>query len=132
MDHFRQNIGTLIFTILCLAGCNNQPGICVVAGSVTYQGKPIAKGEIVFADAKNIAPAAFGKIEDGKYQVSTLAGEKKIRITAMQETGKTIDGAMGVKYPERVDLIPPKYNSATTLTRVVEPKARGILDFHLE
>ncbi len=132
MHYSVRKIGAIVALILCLAGCGNKASQYTVVGMVTYQGKRVIQGEIVFADAKNAIPAAVGKIENGKYQVSTLAGEKRIRITAAKETGKIIEGPMGVKYPERMDLIPPKYNSASTLTRIVEAKANGILDFQLE
>ena len=42
-----------------------------------------------------------------------------------------LEGAMGAKYPERVDLIPAKYNSATTLTRAITPESSTV-DFRLE
>ncbi len=122
----------LIAGIVSFSGCSREPKQYVVSGEVTYKGQPVAQGEIVFADAKGgTAATAAGKIKDGRYQIRILPGDKKVRITSTKETGKMLEGAMGAKYPERVDLIPPKYNSATTLTRTITPES-GAIDFRLE
>jgi len=129
------NCQTLLFLVLAgifsLSGCSNKPKEYVVSGEVTYQGQSVVQGDIVFADAKGSAAAAVGKIKDGRYQVRMLPGDKKVRITSTKETGKMLEGAMGAKVPERIDLIPPKYNSATTLTRTITPESSTV-DFRLE
>jgi hypothetical protein len=43
-----------------------------------------------------------------------------------------IEGAMDVSYPERADLIPPQYNTATTLLRTVDPQGDQAIDFYLD
>ncbi len=122
----------LVVSVFLLPGCSSEPKQYVVSGEVTYKGQPVAQGEIVFADAKGgTAATAAGKIKDGRYQIRILPGDKKVRITSTKETGKMLEGAMGAKYPERVDLIPAKYNSATTLTRTITPES-GTVDFRLE
>ena len=37
-----------------------------------------------------------------------------------------------VNFAERIDLIPPKYNSASTLTCAVDPSGKLTIDFELE
>lgn len=122
----------VIACILLLVGCSRGPQPVVVSGNVTYRGEPVREGEIVLADEKSEAPAAVGKIDNGRYRVETLPGEKRIRVTASKETGKVIEGAMGVKVPERVDLIPAQYNTASTLVRTVDAKGSAIVDLSLE
>lgn len=117
---------------ILICGCGGGPKQFTVTGSVSYQGQPVADGEIVFADAQGTGPTAAAKIENGKYTIHTTAGEKKVRITATRETGKIVEGAMGAKYPQRVDLIPPQYNTATTLVRKVGPDGDLVLDFPLQ
>ena len=131
-DHYRLFFFTLAAGIFFFPGCSSEPKQYVVTGEVTYRGQPVVQGEIVFADAKGSGVAAGGKIKNGRYQVRMLPGDKKVRITSAKETGKMIEGAMGVKYPERIDLIPAKYNSATTLTRTIAPESGSSLDFRLE
>ena len=118
--------------ILLLIGCNRGPQPVVVSGKVIYRGEPVREGEIVFADEKSGGPAAVGKIDNGRYRVETLPGEKRIRVTATRETGKIIEGAMGAKYPERVDLIPAQYNTDSTLVRTVKPNEKAVVDLSLE
>jgi hypothetical protein len=117
--------------IIEFSGCNRGPQQYTVTGAVTYQGAPIEEGNSMFSDAKNISPTAVGKIQNGRYQITTLPGEKQIRITAFKRTGKTIQTAMGTT-PELVDLIPYKYNSATILSQTVERHDGSVIDFHLK
>lgn len=118
-------------SVLALGGCNREPAQYTITGEVTYQNQSVADGEIIFSDVKGNAPAAVGRIENGRYQLRTVAGEKQIRITATKKTGKMINGTMGMKYEERVDIIPTKYNTATTLVRSVPPNDNSTLDFRL-
>ena len=114
------------------AGCETGPKLYTVTGSVTFQNQPVAKGQIVFADAGDAAAAAVGQIENGRYSVQTTAGAKIVRITASKETGRILEGAMGAKVPELIDLIPPQYNTASSLRRTVEAKPEQSIDFPLE
>lgn len=119
-------------SLAALPGCGSGPTLYTISGEVTYQGEPVREGQIIFADADGKAPTAHGTIEQGKYTIQTTAGVKQVRITATKETGKMIQGAMDVTYPEIVDLIPAKYNSATTLQNTVEPEGPRVIDFRLE
>ncbi len=118
--------------LLCALGCNSSPRDVPVTGTVTYQNQPVESGEIVFADAAGSAPSAHAQIVGGKYALRALPGAKQVRITATRETGKMLEGGMGVQVPERVDLIPAQYNTSTTLTCTVEPGDNKPLDFKLE
>ena len=71
-----------------LAGCAGER-LYHVSGIVTYQGKPVPAGQIVFepdASAGNKGPAAFAKIKDGHYDTSlgdsrgTVGGPHLVRI----------------------------------------------------
>lgn len=121
----------LIVGVLALGGCNRGPTQYVIAGEVTYQDQPVLDGQIFFADVKGNDPTAVGTIEDGRYKLRTVAGEKRVRITATKKTGKMLDGPMGVKCPERIDVIPAKYNTDSTLVRTVPPADKPTLDFRL-
>lgn len=122
----------LVVVLLCAGGCGAPAREVAVSGSVTYQNQPIETGEIVFADAAGTAPSAHAQITGGKYELRALPGAKQVRITATRETGKMLEGGMGVQVPERIDLIPAKYNTSTTLTCTVEPGENKPIDFKLE
>jgi len=54
---------------IVLTGCGGERAYNI-SGTVTYQGKPVPAGHIVFepdASAGNKGPAAFAKIKDGRY-----------------------------------------------------------------
>jgi hypothetical protein len=76
--------------------------------------------------------SAIGKVAEGHYEIRTSPGETRVRITAPRKTGKMLDDGMGVKTPELVDILPPKYNSASTLTRTIETSGKATIDFKLE
>lgn len=122
----------IVVALCCLAGCSSSPREVLVSGTVTYQNQPIESGEIIFADAAGSAPSAYARVTGGKYEIRTLPGAKQVRITATKETGKILEGAMGAKVPERIDLLPAQYNSSTTLTCTVSPGTNPPVDFKLE
>jgi hypothetical protein len=123
--------GALLVTFLFLAGCSSEARQYEIKGSVAYRGEPVAEGQIIFADPQG-GSAAVGQIHDGRYTLRATAGAKTIRITATKETGRIMEGGMGAKIPERVDLIPPQYNTQSAELRTVEPKEPQTIDFDLK
>ena len=99
-------------------GCGSDDGPDVpathkVTGTVTLDGKPLAKGNISFeseADTK-VGISATGEISDGKFEVLATVGKKKVKIRAPKEVGEP--DATGMR--NTVETIPPKYNEKTTL-----------------
>jgi len=122
----------LLASLPALAGCDRGSPLYSVSGEVTFAGEPVAAGAIVFADAACSADAHSARIEAGRYALRTTPGDKTIRITATRETGKIIEGAMGVTYPETIDVIPPRYNTKTELHQTVAPQAGQVFDFRLD
>lgn len=122
----------LAVILLGVVGCNSAPREVVVTGTVVFQKQPVQTGEILFTDSAGSAASSHAQIVDGKYELKTLPGEKQVRITATRETGKILEGAMGAQIPERVELIPAKYNATTTLTCTVAPGKNPPIDFELE
>lgn len=66
--------GVLALAALLLAGCGAEKpsDVFSVSGNITYDGKPIPKGNISFApDASqnNQGPGASAEIKDGKYEM---------------------------------------------------------------
>lgn len=113
-------IGIAILSVASLAGCGgSEEGEKVhpVSGSVTLDGKPVAKGELVFEDPEGKSAGGSAAIKDGKYSTDCTAGKFKVRISARKETGPK--DATGVAPSE--ETIPAKYNESTELE--VEIKA---------
>lgn len=59
---------------LAAAGCSPEEKLYDVSGTVTFQGKPVAKG-LIFFDPDAGGPQGFANIENGKYD--TAGGKGK-------------------------------------------------------
>src|SRR5688572_7230830 len=108
-----------LLALVAVAGCQRGPILVPVSGEVSWQGEKVAAGQIVFADADGTIASAAAPIVSGRYNASVPPGNKIVRITASQATGKMIDGGMGVQIPEQIDLIPAEFNVQSKLTREV-------------
>src|SRR3954447_10861772 len=98
-----------------LVGCGGER-VYHVSGTVTYQGKPVPVGNIVFEpdpSAGNKGPAAFAKIKDGHYDTSlgdargTVGGPHLVRIQGRDgiARGELINGMLLFRdYNTKVDL----------------------------
>jgi len=113
-------IALTVLTAGCGGGSNGValPDTYLVSGTVTFKGKPLEKGTIQFQGADDIAqgrPPGSAEIANGKYQTRMYKGEKSVKISSKQETGKPdVTGMVPKK-----EIIPKKYNTATTLKTTI-------------
>jgi len=80
----------LAVTALLAAGCaEDRPPVtssmtkAKIAGTVTFQGKPVAAGQISFNPAnveRKYVPIAVAEIKDGKYATETLTGPNQVGV----------------------------------------------------
>jgi len=124
--------------IVSIVGCGDDTGLgkrYPVYGKVTYNGKPIEKGQITFAPTKTegTTRAANGVIENGNYTLTTAANgdgalpgdyqvtiiSKEVDDSKVAETiaqkgggGRQMDVAKANKAAQ--NLIPAKYQLADT------------------
>jgi hypothetical protein len=115
-----------VTSLVALAGCgDNRPKTAAVQGTVTYKGKPVPRGTIMFAQEG--ATAATGEIgADGTYRLTTfrdgdgaVLGAHKVVITAMQDNSDP--NAPGWT-PTPASIIPTKYSSLGTTDLRAEVK----------
>ncbi len=141
------NAGVLaaLLALTALAGCGQSlPPRAVVSGSVTYKGKPVEFGDIVFDPQRKDAGGQFaqGKISGGKYAFDAargpVVGANRVRIYGYKMTGrKRLDlaGQSLSEAPEMVNelmpYIPEKFNEASELTIEIKPGENSGLDFKL-
>lgn len=122
----------LLMGLIAAAGCGNE-NESVVRGKVTYQGKSLSGGTILFNPTDETQPSAHTAINaDGSYEIKAIAGENKVIINWYSEVDPTLEsGDAGYTIPK--PLIPPKYSNidTTPLVRTVE-KQETVIDFELE
>jgi hypothetical protein len=119
----------LIVMALAVAqmGCDSGPKMYRVAGDISWQGQPVADGNINFLpDDGNVHPVT-AKIVNGKYDARVPAGKMKVEIFADKDLGYSEAMHQNVK----TRLIPPEYNSLSKLTFDVQANNANKADFHL-
>jgi hypothetical protein len=94
-------------------------------GRVTLDGLPLAEGSITFLEAQGRAALGGGEIKDGDFRVSLPPGAYRVQVFATRPVpGKTIP-EMG-NAPVLESLIPPRYNTETTLNAEVTEAAEPL------
>lgn len=99
-----------------LTGCSQPttvgPAKMIASGNVTWNKQPLAKGQVVFVDSEGDSPRTYGgEINNGRYQFEVTPGKKRVEISAREAQGVSTDPGANLR-----ELIPPKYNTKTTLT----------------
>ncbi len=116
-----------LFTGLGCAGGTDAPQTVRVTGKVTFDGQPVAHGEILFESADGQGQSDAAPITAGSYTAHVTHGEKKVSIKSTVESPeKAADGM-----PNFVELIPAKYNTATELKARISSSHKNPLDFEL-
>lgn len=126
-DMLRFCICIFVVALAFLAGCSSKRGLetAPVSGKVTYKGKPLPNGTVMFVPGEG--PAATGEIDkDGNYQLTTYAagdgavlGNHKVSITALADIGSALPEQ---RNPTPPSLLPAKYLSHDTSGLTVEVK----------
>lgn len=128
----------LVFLSLCfsfLAGCGQSgPEKIEVFGKVTFNGQPIADGDIAFhPEAGTSGPLSSGPIKDGAYRLSDnwalVPGTYRVVVNAYRpsaDTSKLIEpGGQLDRPPEtpgiprRDQILPEKFNEKSTIEKLV-------------
>jgi hypothetical protein len=130
-----------ILTTVVLAGCGGKarPELHQVSGTVTYQGKPLPLGSVMFIPETNRGKAKTSPIDaDGRYCLETVAGRYRVQIQMTgrlrSEPAPTGEGAQ-LDIPVVDWLIPEKYGHYQTseLKANVEAREGGNqIDFPLQ
>ena len=121
-----------------LAGCGQTSDRCMLEGTVTVDGQPLAEGNIRFLPQPGTGgPSAGGKIMDGRFSIArldgTFAGEFRVEITASRKTGRQVESpfAPGRFTDESVQYLPAQYNSQSELTAQVTDDGANRFEFTL-
>jgi hypothetical protein len=121
----------LVPTSLFVGCAPSGPPMHTVTGTVTFDGQPVAVGDITFRDAAGQTRSYAGKIVNGAYSFESSPGSKIVEITAMREVpGKVDTSNPGEEVPLREQYIPASYNTETTLTADISADSKTA-DFSL-
>ena len=122
------NIFALGLTLLIVTGCGGSwdsriPKRYIVTGKVTLDGKPLEKASIIFSSAADaqLGISASGEVVNGQYKIIATPGTKAVKISNISEVKKNVFK----------NLIPPKYNSKTSLEAEISEE-NNEFDFELK
>lgn len=129
---------TAALALVLAAGCGGEsgPARLPVSGRVTLDGQPLSTGAITFLPS-GPGHAVGGRIEDGTFSLGRPEGpgpgSYKVEIVSVQPTGKQVTSPDDptATIEEVRDVIPPRYNLATTLLVEVKPEETNIYQFDL-
>ncbi|WP_339736109.1 hypothetical protein [uncultured Gimesia sp.] len=126
----------MLFMILVLpvvaAGCGSGktgPKKYAVSGEVTFEGTPLAKGQIIFTGTNEAKRIDVIDIADGYFKGELRPGPMKVEIRAFQENSNLTPSGGPGGFPEQY--IPPQYNKETTLTADIKEEGVNELKFEL-
>jgi hypothetical protein len=111
-------------------GCaDSRPALYRVTGTVSFDGRPVEGGEIIFVPVDKGAAPDAGRIDNGAYDMLAKAGKKRVEIRASRPVVGGKPNPMGPVYQ---DYIPEKYNARTTLAADVKPDGENRFDYELK
>lgn len=121
--------GPGVLMLVTFVGCGpGGPDTYPVQGTVTYDGKPVKEGDILFIPNDASLAAEGGKIIDGKYEMVSKAGVCLVKISALNidENTEWVSGS-----PIASNYIPERYNQQTILTADITADNDNQFDFAL-
>src|SRR5262245_36756857 len=112
---------------LAMAACSDKPKLYKVTGTVWWKGAAVANGSRNILAAGGESAPATAKIENGKFELRTTAGMKRVEVFNQKDKG--FDKAMGTNafYND----IPGEYNGVSKLRFEVQPNDNNVLELVL-
>ena len=125
-NHLLASLGLFVFV-----GCG--PAMSTITGEVKVDGKPVAKGTITFAALDGPAPPASATIADGRYELTTVAGNKRVLVSApvFVRKQKEYDGPDAPMIDITAESLPDRYHANSELTFDAKAGA-NVKDWNLE
>lgn len=148
LNHARTT-GSIVFATLAsftlctsLVGCNSADGLPreSVSGTVSVEGKPLAKGLITFLPSDPDVPTqGGGNITDGKYSIpkdqGLVPGKYKVVISAPDDKPETVvdktNDMPGMPPTLPKEVIPSRYNKESLLVAEVTAGGKNSFEYNL-
>lgn len=124
--------------VIGIAGCGgggSKIRLVSVSGKVTYDGKPLDKGQLSFITTTAAkSQRAYGcEVKGGVYSVKVEPGDMTVQVLAMRDVpDKFVVAADGTKKPEQENYIPAKYSAASELKYKVPDNGASDANFDLK
>lgn len=128
---------TCVFAGACLGGCGGHQGPerVVVSGTITYNGKPVSVGRVLFTPVSTSpAPVAGAPIEEGTYRVDGRGGVPVGTHTVQIEAYRTASASAVPGQSEspmargvRQQYLPKCYNSESQLQITIQSGCREVV-----
>jgi hypothetical protein len=128
---FRKRAGAALLVVaivLATGGCGRDTPRLPLTGMVSWQGRPLEKGSIVFVPAAgHRGPKIGAKIVSGEYQIDAERGAAPgtYRVEVRSDTGEYPHSPTDARprthavAPKLQMIIPPEYNTQSRLTVAV-------------
>ncbi len=100
-----------------------------VTGKITWDGAPLETGTITFEPTNRKGGPSSAKIQSGAYAIGVELGPKQVRISSAKVLGKRKVYEGSADSPEEEiteELIPDRYNAASTLSHDVKAAAKDV------
>ena len=139
----RRNLWSLLLAVLAIgsSGCDSGPETAIVTGKVSFRGKPLHYGTVMFQHEAGGQPAIGTIQSDGSFQLATpgvgegvRVGPQLVRITSFEGNDPNNPKKLGSGEPVLGrTLIPTKYSSfgASGLSVEVKPGEPQSFEFDL-
>jgi len=133
---FRGFAGTSLLCLVLFSGCGPaDDGRRSVSGTVTFQGQPLDRGNIMFVPPDGLGSQTGAVIANGTYEIPSeqglLPGRYKVAISSadgdVPADPNTPPGPSGNF--TSVDRIPKEYNTESKLEAEVKDQAQNVIDF---
>lgn len=123
---------------ISLVGCGSNttgPKRSVTSGTVSFDGKPVATGQIRFLPLDG--PPSQAPVTKGVYLVDykggVPVGQVRVEIDSYEPTGRDIPiGAGGKTEKEVLQTLPAKFNSKSELKVEIKPGQKNMHNFDLK
>jgi hypothetical protein len=118
----------LVVLLLAFFGCDSGPSLYEIKGKVSFDGVPVAKGDITLRPEKTTTAPQGALIKDGSFQMKASEGKYKVEIIST----RVVPGKKGPMGEDAIEeFIPQKYNTKTTLGAEVNTTGNNELIFEL-
>jgi hypothetical protein len=123
-----RTISLLFVLLLASFGCDSGPSLYEITGKVSFDGVPVAKGDITLRPEKPSTAPQGAMIKDGSFQMKASEGKYKVEIIST----RVVPGKKGPMGEDAIEeFIPQKYNTKTTLGAEVKTTGKNELLFEL-